>query len=65
MSTTWQELRDLAKAIETCTHESPCSSMAHPIVRNCVDHLLLLARLHELNAIPAEADQPQRSLPWG
>lgn len=45
------ELRDLATAIERACMDSPIASCAMPIVRNCVDHLHLLARLHEINAM--------------
>jgi hypothetical protein len=47
-----RELRDLAKAIENHTLQSHAVGPAMPIVRLCVDHLNLLARLHELNAAP-------------
>ena len=42
-------LRDLAKVIENQTLASPVLSTAMPVVRNCVDHLNLLARVYELN----------------
>ena len=52
MSATAERLRDLAKAIERACLESPVCGPALPIVRNCVDHLNLTARLYELNANP-------------
>jgi hypothetical protein len=51
---TANELRDLAKAIENHVLQSPVLSVAGPIVRVCVDHLNLLARLHELHAQPPD-----------
>jgi hypothetical protein len=54
VDSTATELRDLAKAIEHACLECPCTSVAKAIVRPCVDHLNLLARLHELNAAPPE-----------
>ena len=42
-------LRDLAKVIENQTLASPVLSIALPVVRSCVDHLNLLARVYELN----------------
>lgn len=53
---TAKELRSLAKVIENHTLQSPVLGPAMPIVRACVDHLNLLARLHELNAQPPEPD---------
>jgi hypothetical protein len=55
---TAKELRKLAQAIENHTLQAPCMSVAMPIVRHCVDHLCLLARLHELNAAPPRPQQP-------
>jgi hypothetical protein len=46
------ELRDLAKQIEQAVLEAPCASIALAIVRPCVDHLLCVARIHELNGTP-------------
>jgi hypothetical protein len=54
------QLRDLAKQIERACLECPCSTVAMPVVRPCVDHLLLLARLHELNATPPEIRTQRR-----
>lgn len=45
------ELRDLARQIEAVTLESPQSGKALGIVRCCCDHLLCVARLHELGAM--------------
>lgn len=56
MPHTTRELRALAKAIENLTLQSPVIGPAMPVVRTCVDHLMLLARLHELNAQPPEPD---------
>lgn len=54
-----RELRDLARMIERETLQSPVLAVAMPIVRTCVDHLNLLARLHELNAAPpAQTNNP-------
>lgn len=47
-----EELRHLAKALEMACLQSPACGPALPAVRCCVDHLNLLARLHELNAAP-------------
>ena len=46
------ELRALATAIENHTLQCPVFGVAMPIVRPCVDHLNLVARLHELDAAP-------------
>jgi hypothetical protein len=46
------ELRELAKAIEQVCLESPCVGPAMSIVRNCVDHLNCVARIHELSGMP-------------
>ena len=46
---TADELRDLAMQIENVTLQSPAFTVAMTIVRNCVDHLNFLARMHELN----------------
>lgn len=58
MDSTTTELRELAKQIESVTAQSPVLSVAMPIVRTCVDHLMLLARLHELNAAPPTFPRP-------
>lgn len=47
--TTVQELRDLAKTIEQACAASRSMSIALPVVQNCTDHLLAIARVHELN----------------
>lgn len=57
--TTSSELRTLAKQIEQACLEAPCLSVAIDIVRPCVDHLNLLARLHELNAAPNHMHGPR------
>lgn len=49
ISKTGDELRALAAAIERVKSESPIMNVAGPIVRNCTDHLCLIARLHDLN----------------
>jgi len=43
----------LAREIERLLHESPCLSVAHPIVHHCTDHLALLAAHHEQTMIAA------------
>ncbi len=45
------ELRALARLIEQATLDAPCASVALPVVRPCVDHLLCMARLHELRSM--------------
>lgn len=49
--TTADELRDLARRIEMLCMEHGCASVAGHIVKNAVDHLCALARIHELNEI--------------
>jgi hypothetical protein len=48
-SKTGDELRALADAIAHVAEESKVRGMAGPIVRNCVDHLRAVARIHDLN----------------
>ena len=56
MSKTGDELRALAAAIERANSESPANSVAWPVVRNCIDHLTAIARIHDLNAEAARRD---------
>ncbi len=53
MSKTSDELRTLADEISRTAEQSPAAiSLWSPIVRNCVDHLRAVARIHDLNAEP-------------
>ena len=52
MSKTGDELRKLADAIERIREESPVLGITAPIIRNCIDHLRAVARIHDLNAEP-------------
>jgi hypothetical protein len=42
------ELRDLANRIESCCRESRSHSIAWPIVRIACDHLMAIAKIHEI-----------------
>ena len=58
MSKTGDELRTLADAISRTAEESPAAiSLWSPIVRNCIDHLRAVARIHDLNAEPVCRDR--------
>jgi hypothetical protein len=46
-STVAKELCELADEIAATLIDSPCLSVASPIVSHCVDHLRLLASWHE------------------
>jgi len=47
-SKTGDELRALADAIKCASEGSPIINVAGPIVRNCIDHLRAVARIHDL-----------------
>ena len=49
-SKTGDELRALADVIERAKVDSPIASVAYRIVNNCIDHLRLVARMHDANA---------------
>lgn len=48
---TSQELRELVRVIEQACAASRAMSIALPVVQNCTDHLLLIARVHELHTL--------------
>ncbi len=50
MSKTGDELRTLADVIRHVTEDSSIMGVAAPIVRNCIEHLRAVARIHDLNA---------------
>lgn len=57
-STVAPELRELAKQIESLCQQAPCMSVAWEIIRPATNHLYLLARLYELNALLPDNDDP-------
>lgn len=49
MSKTAAALRKLARDIDDAAYNSPCMSVAAPIIKNATAHLCAVARIHELN----------------
>lgn len=53
---TAEELRQLVQEIERCLETSKVYSVASAPVRNCIDHLSAIARIHEANQKIFELD---------
>jgi hypothetical protein len=57
--TTAIELRALAVKILEINRESPCNSISCLIVHNACDHLLAIARIHELNEMRGKCPEEE------